>query len=247
MFRVGGIGIDPGDVVDVRRLVGQQRRVDGELPRGMLTPAERGGCEAEDRNETDKDRGAGAGTHRRKLTLLALPGARESRRLDLMYRDASEHVDEHDRAAAAILMAGRILASCDKAVHVICSPAAPQPDRWHAVMRLHDTFPDGGARSIARVASSSRAAAHDRVRRDEPGRAAQRARRSRARPRSHGRVDESHLDKVALADAQRGLSQLKLALPSADWSAIEARTRGLADAKLRRHRRPRLMSASPRR
>ncbi len=159
-----------------------------------------------------------------------------------MYRDASEHVDEHDQAAAAVLMAEALLHTCDQAVAVIASPVAPQPERWRAVMQLHDTFPDVW-RALDRARRMIAARGGNAIAFDEtsPG-----AKRAALVDRLHGidrsvEVDATHLDRTAMTDAHRGLQQLKLALPSADWSAIEARTRGLASAQLQQHRRPRLI------
>jgi hypothetical protein len=161
-----------------------------------------------------------------------------------MYRDASEHVDEHDRAAAAVLMAEALLTTCDEAVAVICTETAQQPERWRAVMQLHDTFADVW-RALDRARKLLVGRGYNTIAYDEmaPG-----AKRIVVAPRVHGidksvLVDASHLDREALAEAHRGVSQLKLAMPSADWSAIEARTRGLASAKLNRHRSPRMIVA----
>jgi hypothetical protein len=159
-----------------------------------------------------------------------------------MYRDASEHVDEHDRAAAAVLMAEALLATCDEAVGVIAAETAQQPERWRAVMQLHDTFPDVW-RGLDRARKLLVARGYNTIAYDEMSPS---ARRTVVVARVHGidktvEVDASHLDREALAEAHRAVAQLKLALPSADWAAIEARTRGLASAKLHRHRRPRLI------
>ena len=159
-----------------------------------------------------------------------------------MYRDASDHVDEHDRAAGAILMAEALLAACDEAVALISAPATPDAERWRAVMQLHDTFPDvwrdlDKARGLLAMRGAN-TIAYDEL--------APSVRRKACVDRVHGLdkavvFDASHLDRAALSDAHRGIAQLKLALPSADWAAIEARTRGLAAAELKQHRRPRLV------
>jgi hypothetical protein len=47
-----------------------------------------------------------------------------------------------------------------------------------------------------------------------------------------------------LEDAKRAIAELKLAVPGADWEAIEARTAGLVAAPLSRRRRNRLAVAS---
>nr|HEX4316224.1 hypothetical protein [Kofleriaceae bacterium] len=153
-----------------------------------------------------------------------------------MYRDDSNQVDEHDRAVGAVLIAEAILASCDAAVARIAAAATPPADRWHAVMALHDTYPDVW-RSL------------DRARRELARRGANTTAFDEARPhapRSALRelksvADGSTIDRDALEAARGAIEMLKVGLPGADWTDIGARTEAVGATVLAKHGRPRLV------
>ena len=147
-----------------------------------------------------------------------------------MYRDAANRVDEHDRAVGAVLIAEAVLAACEDAAARMTTLAAPEADRWRAVMEVHDTYPeiwrhlDRARRELA--VRGTNTMAFDELR---PG-----------APRS-AIADATQVDRPALDAARKAIEQLKLDLPGADWSAIEARTRSMSATNLQRHARPRLV------
>src|ERR1700733_6981607 len=159
-----------------------------------------------------------------------------------MYRDAANELDEHDRGVSAILIAEALIDDCERAVARIRQPAAaPVQDRWRAMHEVHDAYPeiwrhlDRGRRVLA--ARGANTAAYDELR---P--LARRAPEAVA-PVHEGDDPTPEIDSGTLDDARRALAELKLVVPGADWSAIEARTAGLVRAPLGRRYRHRLLVA----
>lgn len=154
-----------------------------------------------------------------------------------MYRDSSTALDEHDRAVGAILIGEALVQECERAwARSRDATGTTDRERWRAIAEIHDTLPE-----IWRHL--------DRARRVLAGRGANTAaydedRPHARRPATHGDDDsDESLDTAALDDAKRAIDELKLALPGADWDAIEARTRGLVSVPLARRSRQRLAVA----
>lgn len=151
-----------------------------------------------------------------------------------MYRDAKQSLDERDRAVGAILIGEALIASCERA-HV--AREAMEPHAWRAIRDAHDEFPevwrslDQARAMLARRGAN--VAGYDELR---P--------RMRTRLATAGDDDEVHVDPAALEDARRAAHALKLAVPGADWAAIDQRTSGLVRAPLVRRRRMRLTIAA---
>jgi hypothetical protein len=148
-----------------------------------------------------------------------------------MYRDSANPLDEHDRAVGAILIAEALVASCDRAIVRLRADATPYAERWRAVTDIHDTYPE-----IWRHL--------DRARRELAGRGDNTMKFDELRPaapRAATGSDESAaeptIDTTALDAAKCAIAELKLAVPGADWDAIDRRTQGLVNAPLVRRRR----------
>jgi hypothetical protein len=150
-----------------------------------------------------------------------------------MYRDASAPLDERDRAVGAILIGEALIASCERA-QVIGETAGS--NAWRAIRDAHDDFPEIW-RSL------------DRARHVLAGRGVNVIGYDELRPHVRTRLatggddgdDVVHVDPAALDDARRATDELKLAVPGADWAAIEQRTTGLVRAPLLRRRRNRVI------
>jgi hypothetical protein len=149
-----------------------------------------------------------------------------------MYRDAPAHLDERDRAVGAILIGEALLASCERARRI---GASDGPAAWRAIRDAHDDFPELW-RSL------------DRARHVLAHRGANVTGYDELRPHARTRLasptadtDAVQVDPRALDDARRATDELKLAVPGADWTAIERRTSGLVHAPLTRRRRNRLI------
>lgn len=143
-----------------------------------------------------------------------------------MYRDARTALDEHDRAVGAILIGEALIAQCERARERISDPQAP--DRWRALRSAHDDYPE-----IWRQL--------DRARKELATRGANTAAYEELRPHVRtsivtlGDQRDQQIDPEALDDARRAVAELKLAVPGADWSAIDKRTSTLVEApELRR-------------
>jgi hypothetical protein len=148
-----------------------------------------------------------------------------------MYRDASTALDERDRAVGAILIGEALLASCERARRLGESEG---PDAWRAIRDAHDEFPEVW-RSLDR-------ARHELARRGVNVTGYDELRpRARTRLASSGGDDVVLVDPAALDDARRATDELKLAVPGADWAAIDRRTSGLVHAPLIQRRRNRLV------
>jgi hypothetical protein len=151
-----------------------------------------------------------------------------------MYRDTAQTLDERDRAVGAILIGEALIASCERARQL---GQAARPDAWRAIRDAHDDFPEIW-RSL------------DRARHELARRGVNVAGYDELRPHVRSRLataqgdddpNEVRVDPVALDDARRATDELKLAVPGADWAAIDRRTSGLVAAPLVRVRRNRLI------
>jgi hypothetical protein len=154
------------------------------------------------------------------------------RNTQIVYRDHTAALDEHDRAVGAILIGEALVDDCERAaVQLRC--AENEPDRWRAVTEIHDAYPE-----IWRHL--------DRARRVLATRGANTVGYDDLRPhvrRAPTNGDDSAIDRTVLDDVKRAIAELKLAVPGAEWDAIEARTQGLVHAPLGRRRRYRLALA----
>jgi hypothetical protein len=149
-----------------------------------------------------------------------------------MYRDDPTALDERDRAVGAILIGEALLASCERARVIGQSDG---PDAWRAIRDAHDEFPEIW-RSL------------DRARHVLARRGVNVTGYDELRPhvRTHlaalaGDAEAFQVDAAALDDARRATHELKLAVPGADWAAIERRTSGLVQAPLTGRPRNRLI------
>jgi hypothetical protein len=141
-----------------------------------------------------------------------------------MYRDTASALDEHDRAVGAILIGEALVDTCEAAGSV----ATPQ-ERWRAFADANDAYPE-----IWRHL--------DRARRVLAQRGLNTAAYDELRPHAPKSVTRGeHIDRAALDEAKRAIGELKLAVPGADWDAIEARTAGLVSAPLSRRKRQRIV------
>jgi hypothetical protein len=151
-----------------------------------------------------------------------------------MYRDATAALDECDRAVGAILIGEALIASCERA-RLLGQTA--RPDAWRAIRDAHDDFPEIW-RSLDRARAELARRGINVTGYDEL--------RPHVRSRLATATDELHADDVqvdpaALDDARRATDELKLAVPGADWAAIDRRTIGLVAAPLVQRRRNRLI------
>jgi hypothetical protein len=135
-----------------------------------------------------------------------------------VYRDSVSRPDEHDRAVGAIQIADGLIVDCLAALTRL--RGSDKPERWAAARALHDQFPEIWTQlDTARRVLAGRGAnttGYDELRRH-------------VNPvLSVSHLDGSHeIDGSGLDDARRGLDELKLSMPGADWRAIDARTKGL--------------------
>lgn len=151
-----------------------------------------------------------------------------------MYRDASDTLDERDRAVGAILIGEALIGSCERARQL---RAASAPDAWRAMRDAHDDFPEvwhslDRARGVL-ARRGIHATGYDELRPH-----------ARTRLATASDADEVRVDPGALDDARRAVAELKLAVPGADWAAIERRTSGLVQAPLIHRQRNRLVLAA---
>lgn len=157
-----------------------------------------------------------------------------------MYRDAPAALDERDRAVGAILIGEALLVSCERA-RVLARSVGPEA--WRAIRDAHDEFPEIW-RSLdrARAVLARRGVnvtGYDELR--------PHVRTCLGGPGSDGPDGDAEVvlvDPAALDDARRATDALKLAVPGADWAAIEQRTSGLVHAPLVHRRRNRLVLGS---
>jgi hypothetical protein len=152
-----------------------------------------------------------------------------------MYRDERTSLDERDRAVGAILIGEALIASCERA-QVIGD--AHGPSAWRAIRDAHDEFPeiwhsfDRARQVLARRGAN--VTGYDELRPHVRTRLA-------TAPADADDVDTVRVDPLALDDARRAANELKLAVPGADWAAIDRRTSGLVRAPLLRRRRDRVI------
>jgi len=154
-----------------------------------------------------------------------------------MYRDAPAALAERDRAVGAILIGEALLASCERA-RVLGRSAGPEG--WRAIRDAHDEFPElwrslDRARAVlarrgVNVTGYDELRPHVRTHLASPGSTG-----------PDGDAEVVLVDPAALDDARRATDALKLAVPGADWAAIEQRTSGLVHAPLVHRRRNRLV------
>jgi hypothetical protein len=141
-----------------------------------------------------------------------------------MYRDTASTVDEHDRAVGAILIGEALVETCE-AAEAVAPPAA----RWRAFADANDAYPE-----IWRHL--------DRARRVLAQRGLNTAGYDELRPHAPRSVTRGErIDRIAVDEAKRAIAELKLAVPGADWDAIEARTAGLVSAPLSRKKQQRII------
>jgi len=143
-----------------------------------------------------------------------------------MYRDGANEVDEHDRAVGAILIGEALITQCELAAKRFRDPHAL--DRWTTLSDAQDAYPE-----IWRQL--------DRARQVLAARGANTAGYENLRPHVRCSLvtgdDDQEVDPEALDDARRALAALKLAVPGADWKAIDQRTSHLVDAPELKERR----------
>jgi hypothetical protein len=154
-----------------------------------------------------------------------------------MYRDVPTNLDERDRAVGAILIGEALIAACERAQLI---GDADGPETWRAIRDAHDDFPeiwrslDRARHELARRGAN--VTGYDELR---PG-----VRTRLATSGGDDDADATRVDPTALDDARRGADQLKLAVPGADWAAIERRTTDLVRAPFLRQRGNRLVVAA---
>ncbi|HUS27822.1 MAG TPA: hypothetical protein VMZ53_04920 [Kofleriaceae bacterium] len=144
-----------------------------------------------------------------------------------MYRDSANALDERDRAVGAILVGEALVDEIKRAHEQIAASDSPlsHRERWRTITSVHDTYPHVWQHlDRAREVLAKRGA--NTLRYDEL-----RPQAKRAPTNAEGSIDIAALD-----DVRRAIEDLKLAVPGADWKAINSRTQGLIHAKLSRPR-----------
>lgn len=141
-----------------------------------------------------------------------------------MYRDTASTLDEHDRAVGAILIGEALVETCEHAETI-----EPPQARWRAFAEANDAYPEVWRHL-------------DRARRVLAQRGLNTAGYDELRPHAPKSLTRGEtIDRGALDEAKRAIGELKLALPGADWDAIEARTAGLVSAPLSRKQQQRII------
>lgn len=145
-----------------------------------------------------------------------------------MYRDSAHRPEDHDGAVGAIQIADGLIAQCAAAIAVLRATERPQRhERWVATRTLQDTYPEiwtqlDAARQIL-AARGANTMGFDELRGQVHAVLA------------FANFDGKHtIDAVALDDARRGIAELQLAMPGADWREIDARGKKLANTRLAR-------------
>jgi len=144
-----------------------------------------------------------------------------------MYRDSTAILDERDRAVGAILIGEALVDECERAATIVRQPVAiSHHERWRTITGVHDTYPEiwrhlDRARSLLAQRGANTAAYDEK--------------RPLAR-RAPTNAEGTNIDSSALDDARRAIEDLKLAVPGADWKAIDRRTAGLVAAPIGRAR-----------
>ena len=144
-----------------------------------------------------------------------------------MYRDSANALDERDRAVGAILVGEALVDEIKQAHDQIqaTNHSLSHRDRWRKITDIHDTYPQ-----IWQHLDRARDMLAKR------GGNIQRYDEMRPKARRAPTNAEGAIEKEALDDVRRAIEDLKLAVPGADWKAINSRTQGLAHAKLARPR-----------
>lgn len=141
-----------------------------------------------------------------------------------MYRDDSTLIDEHDRAVGAIQIADGLIA--DSLARIAQLDGPERAEHWSALRTVQDDYVeiwrhlDGARRELARRGANT--VAYDELRAHRP-------------PMFHVRDDHRAIDVAPLEDARRAVESLRLAIPGADWGAIEARTNRLVGSAPLQH------------
>jgi hypothetical protein len=153
-----------------------------------------------------------------------------------MYRDSANALDERDRAVGAILIGEALVDECHRAACLIRATDAPlsHNERWRTITDVHDTYPEIW-RHLDRARSLLATRGANTTRYDEL-----RPRAKRAPTNAEG----TDIDNAALDDARRAIEDLKLAVPGADWKAINERTTHLLDKPLARAKGQRAIVAT---
>jgi hypothetical protein len=143
-----------------------------------------------------------------------------------MYRDSANALDERDRAVGAILVGEALVDEIKRAHETLQSDASlSHREKWRTITDVHDSYPqiwqhlDRARAELARRGGNTQR--YDELRPNA----------KRAPTNADGAIDTAALD-----DARRAIEDLKLAVPGADWKAINSRTQGLIRAKLARPR-----------
>jgi hypothetical protein len=122
-----------------------------------------------------------------------------------MYRDDSTHLDEHDRAVGSIQIADGLIVGCLNASKRLASAE----HRWRAVREIHDDYGEVWRQlDCARQLLAARGAnttGFDELRENVVPVLT---------------LHENGIDTTPLEDARRGVAELRLAMPGADWKAI---------------------------
>ncbi|HET9624900.1 MAG TPA: hypothetical protein VFP84_26210 [Kofleriaceae bacterium] len=124
-----------------------------------------------------------------------------------------------------------MIASCERACHL---GEQSNPESWRAIRDAHDEFPEIW-RSLDR-------ARHVLARRGVNVTGYDELRpRVRTRLATADETEAVRVDPDALDDARRAAEELKMAVPGADWVAIEQRTSGLVHLPIHKRQRNRLV------
>ena len=152
-----------------------------------------------------------------------------------MYRDSANALDERDRAVGAILIGEALVDEIKRAAVVIKQPESlTKHERWRTITDVHDTYPEIW-RHLDRARSLLATRGANTTRYDE------------LRPkacRAPTNADATDIEKAAIDDALRAIEDLKLAVPGADWKAINQRTQQLVNKPLPRRRGQRVALAT---
>jgi hypothetical protein len=153
-----------------------------------------------------------------------------------MYRDSANALDERDRAVGAILIGEALVDECQRAATLIRATDAPisHNERWRTITDVHDTYPEIW-RHLDRARSLLASRGANTARYDEL--------RPRAR-RAPTNAEGTDIDSTAIDEARRAIEDLKLAVPGADWHAINERTNHLLDKPLARAKGQRAILAT---
>jgi len=133
-----------------------------------------------------------------------------------VYRDDSTTIDEHDRAVGAIQIADGLITDSIAQIKKLNGPE--RADHWRSLHAVQDDYLEiwrqlDNARDVL-VRRGANTIAYDEL-------GERRVRMMIVRD------DHAAIDLMPLEDARRAVEMLRLAMPGADWNAIEARTKRL--------------------